>query len=102
MASIFVRWLHYARLSGRVNCRLIINFVEEIQMTSMRRLAAIACGICLLPVAGLAVAAAQPAAVNAQRLVGAENEPDNWMTTGRTYSEQRFFPAHPGQRQERR
>ena len=61
-------------------------------MTSMRRLAAIACGICLLPVAGLAVAAAQPAAVNAQRLVGAENEPDNWMTTGRTYSEQRFSP----------
>jgi PQQ-dependent dehydrogenase (methanol/ethanol family) len=34
----------------------------------------------------------QAAAVNAERLVQADNEPGNWMSHGRTYSEQRFSP----------
>jgi quinohemoprotein ethanol dehydrogenase len=33
-----------------------------------------------------------PAAVDEARLVGAEREPGNWMSTGRTYSEQRYSP----------
>ena len=32
------------------------------------------------------------AAVDAQRLVGADQEPGSWMSYGRTYSEQRFSP----------
>ena len=33
-----------------------------------------------------------PAAVDSARLTAADNEPGNWMTHGRTYSEQRFSP----------
>jgi quinohemoprotein ethanol dehydrogenase len=33
-----------------------------------------------------------PAAVDAQRLTAADKEPGNWMSHGRTYSEQRFSP----------
>ncbi|MGI9293688.1 MAG: PQQ-dependent dehydrogenase, methanol/ethanol family, partial [Pseudomonadales bacterium] len=33
-----------------------------------------------------------PAAVDANRLLGADSEPGNWMTHGRTYSEQRYSP----------
>jgi len=42
----------------------------------------------------LAAMAAPPAAarVDAQRLIRADREPNNWMTHGRTYSEQRFSP----------
>ena len=32
------------------------------------------------------------AAVNAQRLIGADTEPGQWLSTGRTYGEQRFSP----------
>jgi len=39
-----------------------------------------------------AVARAQPAAVDAARLIKADSEPGNWMTSGRTYSEQRYSP----------
>ncbi|MCB1706102.1 MAG: PQQ-dependent dehydrogenase, methanol/ethanol family [Halioglobus sp.] len=38
------------------------------------------------------VTAAPAAAVNAKRLVQADREPGNWMSHGRTYSEQRFSP----------
>jgi quinohemoprotein ethanol dehydrogenase len=44
-----------------------------------------------------AEAAATPAPhaqVDAARLVGADKEPGNWMTYGRTYSEQRFSPLN--------
>ena len=34
----------------------------------------------------------QRAAVDAQRIVSADKEPGNWMSYGRTYSEQRFSP----------
>ena len=33
-----------------------------------------------------------PAGVNNARLVNADREPGNWLTYGRTYSEQRFSP----------
>lgn len=36
--------------------------------------------------------AAKPAAVDAARIRNADAEPGNWMTTGRTYGEQRFSP----------
>ncbi len=34
----------------------------------------------------------EPAAVNQERLLAADQEPQNWLTYGRTYSEQRFSP----------
>jgi len=34
----------------------------------------------------------QPAAVDAKRLAAADREPGNWMSTGRTYGEQRYSP----------
>ena len=36
--------------------------------------------------------APQSAAVNAARLIAANSEPDNWMSYGRTYDEQRYSP----------
>jgi quinohemoprotein ethanol dehydrogenase len=39
-----------------------------------------------------AVATPAPARVDSARLVGADKEPGNWMTYGRTYNEQRFSP----------
>ncbi len=33
-------------------------------------------------------------AVDSQRLVNADKEPGNWLTHGRTYSEQRFSPLN--------
>src|SRR6476646_10811332 len=41
---------------------------------------------------GPAKAADSAANVDAARLVGADQDPANWMTYGRTYSEQRFSP----------
>jgi len=35
-----------------------------------------------------------PASVDAARVIHADNEPGNWMTHGRTYSEQRFSPLN--------
>ncbi len=37
-------------------------------------------------------APAKPADVNAGRIINADQEPGNWLTHGRTYSEQRFSP----------
>ncbi|SDG75518.1 PQQ-dependent dehydrogenase, methanol/ethanol family [Dyella sp. 333MFSha] len=37
-------------------------------------------------------AARGPAAVDGARIVNADKEPGNWMTTGRTYDEQRYSP----------
>ena len=33
-----------------------------------------------------------PAAVDFERLLAADSEPENWMATGRTYSEQHYSP----------
>src|SRR5262245_22677069 len=35
---------------------------------------------------------AKPADVDGTRIVGADQEPGNWMSHGRTYSEQRYSP----------
>ncbi|HKW61972.1 MAG TPA: PQQ-dependent dehydrogenase, methanol/ethanol family, partial [Candidatus Acidoferrum sp.] len=35
-----------------------------------------------------------PASVDAERIIHADSEPGNWMTHGRTYSEQRFSPLN--------
>jgi PQQ-dependent dehydrogenase (methanol/ethanol family) len=37
---------------------------------------------------------AAPGVVNGARIFNADQEPGNWMTHGRTYSEQRFSPLH--------
>ncbi len=37
---------------------------------------------------------AQAAAVDATRIINADRDPGNWLTHGRTYSEQRFSPLH--------
>src|SRR5581483_415979 len=39
-----------------------------------------------------ATAAAKPAQVDGARILAADKEPGNWLTTGRTYDEQRFSP----------
>ena len=44
--------------------------------------------------AAAASASVAPAQVDAARLVGADKEPGNWMTYGRSYSEQRFSPLN--------
>ena len=46
----------------------------------------------LLSASTLSAADKGPAAVDAARLLAAESEPGNWMSYGRTYSEQRFSP----------
>jgi quinohemoprotein ethanol dehydrogenase len=57
----------------------------------MRRLARAACALVLA--AGVLPASAQaPAQVDHQRLLGADDEPGQWMSVGRTYDEQRFSP----------
>jgi len=51
--------------------------------------------VAALVAAALALVACQgkgPAAVDSARILAADNEPGNWMTHGRTYSEQRFSP----------
>jgi quinohemoprotein ethanol dehydrogenase len=42
--------------------------------------------------AGAVVGAVTPANVDAARIIAADAEPGNWMTHGRTYSEQRYSP----------
>ena len=42
--------------------------------------------------AAMESAAKSPAAVDGARIAAADSEPGNWMTYGRTYSEQRFSP----------
>ena len=50
-------------------------------------------GLAALAMALLASAGAAVAAdVNAQRIIAADKEPGNWLSHGRTYSEQRFSP----------
>ena len=41
-----------------------------------------------------AAGSSTPAAVNASRMARADQEPGNWMSYGRTYSEQRFSPLN--------
>ena len=46
--------------------------------------------------AGAAEVAAKP--VDGERIANADAEPGNWLTYGRTYSEQRFSPLTRNQR----
>jgi quinohemoprotein ethanol dehydrogenase len=64
----------------------------------LRRLALL-CGIALICPVGCdrgephtSSSAKEPAAVDAARMLAADDEPGNWMSHGRTYSEQRFSP----------
>jgi glucose dehydrogenase len=45
-----------------------------------------------LPIIGRVQAAPSPANVDAARITHADQDPGNWLTYGRTYSEQRFSP----------
>ena len=62
-------------------------------------------GLCAMATAGAvlaqAVASRGPAAVDQQRFTQADQEPGQWMGIGRDWTEQRYQPAHPDQRQER-
>lgn len=50
-------------------------------------------GALLLSLAGTCVQAVEiPANVDSKRLIAADQEPGNWMSTGRTYDEQRYSP----------
>jgi alcohol dehydrogenase (cytochrome c)/quinohemoprotein ethanol dehydrogenase len=49
-------------------------------------------GLFGLAAVSIAAPASSPAAVDASRLTAADRDPANWMTYGRTYSEQRFSP----------
>src|SRR5690606_74691 len=44
------------------------------------------------PPAALVAEPDRPAAVHAQRIIDADREPGNWLSHGRTYSEQRYSP----------
>ena len=46
----------------------------------------------LLSLVGPALAADIPANVDGARIIAADKEPGNWMSTGRTYDEQRYSP----------
>ena len=48
------------------------------------------CVLCLA--AGQTTSVLKPAGVDGDRILHADGEPGNWMTHGRTYSEQRFSP----------
>lgn len=67
-------------------------------MTSTRSFAALlVCSLltlagCGAPASDSSKSAPLPAAVDAVRLTNADNDTANWMTYGRTYSEQRFSP----------
>jgi len=50
---------------------------------------------------GQTVAPAVSAAVDTARIEAADKEPGTWMTTGRTYSEQRYSPRQDQRRQRR-
>src|SRR6266849_3059267 len=54
---------------------------------------AIAVLICAASIAGSAAETLKPISeVDSQRIMAADSEPGHWMTTGRTYREQRFSP----------
>jgi quinohemoprotein ethanol dehydrogenase len=49
-------------------------------------------GVAATVIASGAQAAAAPADVDGARIIAADKEPGNWMSTGRTYDEQRYSP----------
>ena len=66
--------------------------LNRFDLTTVRRLgAATAIGLALTAV-GLSACDKPPAAVDQARLEAADKEPGNWMSHGRTWSEQRYSP----------
>ena len=55
-------------------------------------LLAVACGGTDDPAPNAAADGPRSAAVTAERLLAADDEPGQWLATGRTYGEQRFSP----------
>jgi quinohemoprotein ethanol dehydrogenase len=66
-----------------------MNMTTRISTAALLGAATLLCGS--FPHATIAAAQA-PAAVDGARIVAADREPGNWMSTGRTYDEQRFSP----------
>ena len=58
---------------------------QTMRHPALRSLALLAC-------AGAAIAAGGPATVDGRRIADADREPQNWLTHGRTYGEQRYSP----------
>jgi quinohemoprotein ethanol dehydrogenase len=89
-----------ARLVGRLIVRAAgtsrpSSLARVVRPPAYRHLvvwAVIALSLCLA--GGIEPAGAQGSAANvdATRIIGADQDPGNWMTYGRTYSEQRFSP----------
>src|SRR5262245_48109664 len=72
-----------------VRCPIVgRHFIEEIMMKS--RLAAVL--VALVWSIDQSQAADAPAAVDAKRMSSADGDAANWLSYGRTYSEQRFSP----------
>ncbi len=59
---------------------------------TMRHPALRSLALLALACAGTAFAAGGPATVDGRRLAAADGEPQNWLTHGRTYGEQRYSP----------
>jgi glucose dehydrogenase len=78
------------------SARLPHRWNPAVRTAGYRRLVIRAITALLLSVvaagAGPAGAAGLPANVDANRIAGADQDPANWLTYGRTYSEQRFSP----------
>ena len=62
---------------------------------------ALLCSACQKREPAAAAPAAKPAQVDATRIVQADQDPGNWLSHGRTYSEQRFTPLDADQRRQR-
>jgi glucose dehydrogenase len=79
---------HGARNVARPHSRGESYFQKEIVMKT--RLAAAL--VVLVSSIGQAQAPSTPASVNAQRMSNTDRDAANWLSYGRTYSEQRFSP----------
>ena len=67
--------------------------ISRMHASVVRRRAVAAFAACwVMGTAGQGFAAVAPANVDAARIVKADQDPANWLTYGRTYSEQRFSP----------
>jgi quinohemoprotein ethanol dehydrogenase len=65
------------------------NFFAELKR---RRITVLAIALAALAGCGENIQSTSPARVDGPRIVNADSDPGNWMSHGRTYSEQRFSP----------
>src|ERR1700761_407711 len=61
-------------------------------MTPLSKTLTLAAALISISLGGAALAPKLPAAVDAQRLLHADEHPDDWVQDGRTYSAQRYSP----------